>query len=185
VAAKKKNNPEVEETVEEVVEEVTEETVEECEAADEACNEQDEKDAAIEALNDRYRRLLAEFDNYKKRTEKEKSMMYEFGAKDALLKMLPIVDNFERGLASVPVEDKESAFADGMNKIYKQFMTTLEEVKVVPIEAVGKTFDPNLHNAVMHIDDDSYSESEVVEEFQKGYMYKESVLRHSMVKVAN
>ncbi len=183
MAAKKKSNPEVEETVEEVVEEVTEETVDE--ATEESQDEKDSKDELIETLNDRYRRLLAEFDNYKKRTEKEKSMMYEFGAKDALLKMLPIVDNFERGLASVPAGENESAFAEGMNKIYKQFITTLEEIKVVPIEAVGQTFDPNLHNAVMHIDDDNYSENEIVEEFQKGYMYKESVLRHSMVKVAN
>lgn len=128
---------------------------------------------------------MAEFDNYRKRTEKEKSAMYEIGAKDIVEKILPVVDNFERGLQSVAEENKEDPFVQGMDKIYKQLMTTLEGIGVKPIEAVGQEFNPDFHNAVMHIEDEEAGENVVVEEFQKGYMYRESVVRHSMVKVAN
>ena len=126
---------------------------------------------------------MAEFENFRKRSEKEKTQMYEIGAKSTLEKMLPVVDNFERGLAGT--EDSDDAFVQGMQMIYKQLMTSLEEVGVTPIEAVGKEFDPEFHNAVMHVEDESFGDNEVVEELQKGYMYRESVLRHSMVKVAN
>lgn len=145
----------------------------------------DKKDIQIEELTDKYKRTMAEFDNFRKRTEKEKTAMYEIGAKDIVEKMLPIVDNFERGLAGLSEEEKAGAFADGMDKVYKQMIKALEEAGVKPIEAVGCTFDPNLHNAVMHIDDEAFGENVVVEEFQKGYMYRDSVVRHSMVKVAN
>lgn len=145
----------------------------------------DKKDVQIEELTDRVKRQMAEFDNFRKRTEKEKTQMFETGAKSIIEKILPVVDNFERGLAAIPEEEKESAFADGMEKIYKQMMTMLEEAGVTVIEAAGKEFDPNLHNAVMHIDDDNFGENIVAEEFQKGYMYRDSVVRHSMVKVAN
>ena len=144
--------------------------------------EKDKFEQQIEDLTDRLKRSMAEFDNYRKRTEKEKSSMYIIGAKDIVEKMLPIVDNFERGLAQAPEKDP---FADGMKMIYKQLMTALDEMGVKPIEAVGKEFDPNLHNAVMHVEDESVGENVVVEEFQKGYTYKDFVVRHSMVKVAN
>ena len=145
----------------------------------------DPKDEKIDELNDKLKRSMAEFDNYRKRTDKEKSAMYEIGAKDVIEKILPIVDNFERGLNSIPEDAKGSAFADGMEKIYKQFVKTLDDLGVKPIEAVGKPFDPNFHNAVMHVEDEEAGENIVVEEFLKGYMYKGSVVRHSMVKVAN
>lgn len=145
----------------------------------------DKKDTQIEELTDRLKRSMAEFDNFRKRTEKEKSQMYEIGAKSIVEKILPIVDNFERGLATVPEEEKENPFVDGMDKIYKQLMSALEEIGVKPIEAVGCPFDPNLHNAVMHIEDEDFGENTVAEEFQKGYLYRETVVRHSMVKVAN
>ena len=136
----------------------------------------------IEDLTDRLKRNMAEFDNFRKRTEKEKSSMYIIGAKDIVEKILPVVDNFERGLAQAPEGD---SFADGMKMIYKQLITTLDELGVKPIEAVGKEFDPNFHNAVMHVEDEEAGENIVVEEFQKGYTYKDFVVRHSMVKVAN
>lgn len=145
----------------------------------------DPRDEKIEELTDRLKRSMAEFDNFRKRTEKEKSAMYEIGAKDIIEKILPVVDNFERGLAAVPEEAKETPFAEGMEKIYKQFVKTLEDMGVTPIEAVGKEFDPNFHNAVMHIDDDSLGENIVSQELQKGYLYRDSVVRHSMVQVAN
>lgn len=145
----------------------------------------DKKDIQIEELTDKYKRTMAEFDNFRKRTEKEKTAIYEIGAKDIVEKMLPIVDNFERGLAGLSEEEKAGAFADGMDKVYKQMIKALEEAGVKPIEAVGCEFDPNLHNAVMHIDDESFGENIVAEEFQKGYTYRDSVVRHSMVKVAN
>lgn len=143
------------------------------------------KDAEIAEVNDQYKRLLAEFDNYRKRTEKEKSGMYAMGAKDVIEKILPVIDNFERGFSLVTDEDKEDAFVTGMEKIYKQFGTVLQDLGVTPIEAVGKPFDPNLHNAVMHVEDESLGENTVAEEFQKGYLYKDQVVRYSMVKVAN
>ena len=148
-------------------------------------NKKDKKDEKIEELNDRITRQMAEFDNFRKRSEKEKSQMYEIGAKDIIEKILPVVDNFERGLDSIPEEEKGSPFAEGMEKIYKQLMTTLDSLGVKPIKAVGQEFNPDFHNAVMHVEDEEFGENVVAEEFQKGYMYRESVVRHSMVKVAN
>ena len=145
----------------------------------------DKKDEKIEELTDKLTRQMAEFDNFRKRTEREKSQMYELGAKDIIEKILPVIDNFERGLAAVPEESKEDPFVEGMEKIYKQIMTTLEGVGVKPIEAVGQEFNPDFHNAVMHVEDEEAGENIITEEFQKGYMYHDSVVRHSMVKVAN
>lgn len=145
----------------------------------------DKKDEKIEELTDQVKRQMAEFDNFRKRTEKEKTQMYEIGAKSIIEKVLPVVDNFERGLAAVPDESKEDAFVDGMNKIYKQLMTMLEEVDVRPIEAVGKEFDPNLHNAVMQTESEEYESGVVAQELQKGYTYRDSVVRHSMVAVVS
>ena len=145
----------------------------------------DPKDEKIEELTDRVKRQMAEFDNFRKRTEKEKSTMYEMGAKDIIERMLPVVDNFERGLASIPESEKNTAFAEGVEKIYKQFQKVLEDAGVKAIEAAGQPFDPNFHNAVMHVEDESLGENIVAEELQKGYMYRDSVVRHSMVKVAN
>lgn len=145
----------------------------------------DKKDTMIEDLTDKLKRQMAEFDNFRKRTEKEKSGMYEIGAKSVIEKMLPIVDNFERGLEGVTEEQKDDPFVAGMEKIYKQIMSVLEELEVKPIEAVGQPFDPNFHNAVMHVEDESLGENTIAEEFQKGYLYRDTVVRHSMVKVAN
>lgn len=185
-----------EETVE--AEEVTEETAEEAEESEDTeeagekkgffgkkKDKKDKKDLRIEELEDKVKRQLAEFENFRNRTEKEKSRMYEFGARDVIEKMLPVVDNFERGLAAIPEAEKGGPVASGMEMIYKQIMTTLEGLGVTPIEALNKPFDPNFHNAVMHVEDDEIEESTVVEEFQKGYIYKEHVIRYSMVKVAN
>lgn len=148
-------------------------------------NKKDKKDEKIDELTDRLTRQMAEFDNFRKRTEKEKSQMYEIGAKDIIEKILPVVDNFERGLSSMSEEEKSTPFAEGMEKIYKQLMTTLDGIGVKPIEAVGKEFNPDFHNAVMHVEDEEFGENIIAEEFQKGYMYRDSVVRHSMVKVAN
>ena len=148
-------------------------------------SKKDPRDQQIEELKDRLMRQMAEFDNYQKRTEKEKSQRYEVGAKDVVEKILPVVDNFERGLAAVPEDEKENPFIDGMEKIYKQLMTTLEGIGVKPIEAVGQEFNPDFHNAVMHVEDEEVGENIVVEELQKGYLYRDGVVRHSMVKVAN
>ena len=145
----------------------------------------DKKDEKIEELTDKLTRQMAEFDNFRKRTEKEKSQMYEVGAKDIIEKILPVVDNFERGLDAVKEEEKEDPFVQGMEKVYKHLVTTLEGIEVKPIEAVGQPFDPNFHNAVMHVEDENFGENIVAEEFQKGYTYRDSVVRHSMVKVAN
>ena len=128
---------------------------------------------------------MAEFENFRKRTEKEKSQMYDMGAKSIVEKILPVIDNFERGLAAVPEDAKDDPFVDGMNKIYKQMISVLEEAGVKAIEAEGKEFDPDFHNAVMHVEDESLGENIVAEELQKGYMYRDTVVRHSMVKVAN
>lgn len=146
-------------------------------------DKKDKKDAQIEELTDKVRRQMAEFENFRKRSEKEKTQMYEVGAKGILEKILPVVDNFERGLKGM--EESEDPFAQGMQMIYKQLMTSLEEAGVKAIESVGQEFNPDFHNAVMHVEDDEFGENEIVEEFQKGYMYHDSVLRHSMVKVAN
>ena len=145
----------------------------------------DKKDQQIEELTDRVQRQMAEFDNFRKRSEKEKSAMYEIGARSVIEKMLPTIDNFERGFAGLTEEQKEDPFVVGMEKVYRQMMTTLEGIGVKPIEAVGKEFDPNFHNAVMHVDDEEAGDNIIVEEFQKGYLYRDSVVRHSMVKVAN
>lgn len=144
--------------------------------------EKDKKDQQIEELTDRLKRNMAEFDNFRKRTEKEKASMYIIGAREIVEKILPVVDNFERGLAQAPEED---AFAEGIRMIYKQLMTTLEELGVKPIEAVGKEFNPDFHNAVMHVEDENLGENVVAVELQKGYTYKDSIVRHSMVQVAN
>ena len=146
---------------------------------------QDALKEKVEELEDRVKRQMAEFDNFRKRTEKEKTAMFETGAKSVIEKILPVVDNFERGLAAIPEDAKGTPFAEGMEKIYKQFEKTLEEIGVTPIEAAGKPFDPNFHNAVMHVEDENYGEQIVVMELQKGYLYRDSVVRHSMVQVAN
>ena len=148
-------------------------------------SKKDKKDEQIEELKDKLTRQMAEFDNFRKRTEKEKSAMYEIGAKDIIEKILPVVDNFERGLGAVTEEQKEDSFVSGMEMIFKQIMTTLDSVGVKAIEAVGNEFDPDFHNAVMHVEDEEVGENIVVEEFQKGYTYRDTVVRHSMVKVAN
>lgn len=206
-----KNQEVVEETVEEVVNEEVEadeattvegaeteeaettETKEGAETAEKSTKEKsklfkkkkDERDEKIEELSDKLLRQMAEFDNFRKRTEKEKSAMYEIGAKDIIEKLLPVVDNFERGFSTVAEEDKEDAFVTGMEMVYKQLMTMLETVGVKPIEAVGQEFNPDLHNAVMHVEDEEVGDNIIVEEFQKGYTYRDSVVRYSMVKVAN
>lgn len=141
-------------------------------------------EAKIAELDDRVKRQMAEFENFRKRTEKEKAAMFEMGAKSVVEKILPVVDNFERGLAAIPEEDKNSPFAEGMNMIYKQLMTELEGLGVKPIEAVGKEFDPNFHNAVMQVESEEYEEGVIAQELLKGYMYRDTVVRHSMVAVA-
>ena len=184
-----KNQEVVEETVEDTVEtetqeeKVTEETTKEKTKKNK--KKKDERDEKIEELSDKLLRQMAEFDNFRKRTEKEKSAMYEIGAKDIIEKLLPVVDNFERGFSTVTEEDKEDAFVTGMEMVYKQLMTMLETVGVKPIEAVGQEFNPELHNAVMHVEDETVGDNIIVEEFQKGYTYRDSVVRYSMVKVAN
>lgn len=138
-----------------------------------------------EEANDKYKRLLAEFENARNRSEKESKRNYDIGAKEVLEKLLPVVDNFERAMMAVPEEDQDRAFEKGIDMIYKQMLTTFEEIGVKPMDAVGQEFNPDLHNAVMHVEDEEAGENVVVEELQKGYMYKEEVLRYSMVKVAN
>ena len=181
------NDTAEEETVEEAEEAVAEEPETEKEKGSffKKKEKKDKKDEKIEELTDRVRRQMAEFDNFRKRTEKEKTQMFETGAKSIVEKILPVVDNFERGLAAVTEEEKGTPFVEGMEKIYKQMMTVLEEAGVKPIEAIGQEFDPNLHNAVMHVEDEEFGENIIAEEFQKGYTYRDSVVRHSMVKVAN
>lgn len=137
----------------------------------------------IEQLEDKVKRQLAEFENFRNRSEKEKHAMFETGAKSVIEKILPIVDNFERGLATVPEEKREDPFVDGMNRIYKQLLTELENIGVKPIESVGREFDPNLHNAVMQVASEEYESGIVAQELQKGYTYREGVVRHSMVAV--
>ena len=196
---------------EETTTENTEETTKDSEVTAEPAGEAEEKEAVAEdkeavgeekkslfgkkksskleekiaELEDARMRQLAEFENFRKRSEKEKSQMFEIGAKSVVEKILPVIDNFERGLAGLTEEQKAEPFAQGVEMTYKQLMTTLESIEVKPIEAVGKEFDPNLHNAVMHVEDENLGENVVAEEFQKGYTYRDSVIRHSMVKVAN
>lgn len=179
-----------EEALEEEVKDEAEENVKDTEADDKKGffkkkDKKDKKDLQIEELTDKYRRTMAEFDNFRKRTEKEKAAMYEIGARGIIDKLLPVVDNFERGLAAIPEEDKASAVAEGMDKIYRQLTKMLEDAGVKEIEAEGAEFDPNFHNAVMHVEDESLGENVVAEVLQKGYTYRDSVVRHSMVKVAN
>ncbi len=145
----------------------------------------EKSEARVAELTDLYQRLMAEFENARKRNAKEQSRMYDVGAKEVLLKLLPVIDNFERGIDALSEEEREGAFAQGFIKIYQQMMTTFGELGVTPMDAKGKEFNPDLHNAVMHAEDPEQGENLVAEEFQKGYMYKDSVLRHSMVKVVN
>ena len=145
----------------------------------------DKKDEQIEELNDKLKRQMAEFDNFRKRTEKEKTQMYDMGAKSIIEKILPVIDNFERGLAAVPEENKEDAFVTGMDKVYKQMLTELDSIGVKPIEAVGCEFNPDFHNAVMQVESEEYESGVVAQELQKGYTYKDSVVRHSMVGVVS
>ena len=187
----------VEETTEEAVEEVTEETVAEDEEVFEESTEEkpkkegffkkkkDKKDEQIEELNDRVKRQMAEFDNFRKRSEKEKAMMFDMGAKNVIEKILPVVDNFERGFTTVEDADKDDAFVQGMQQVYKQLMTELDAIGVKPIEAVGQEFNPDFHNAVMQVESDEYESGIIAQEFVKGYMYKDTVVRHSMVGVVS
>ncbi|MBQ2900864.1 MAG: nucleotide exchange factor GrpE [Agathobacter sp.] len=198
---------ETEETVENTTEEVVEESVEteettedeavetseeETEGAEEKPKKEgffkkkkDKKDEQIEELNDRVKRQMAEFENFRKRSEKEKSMMFDMGAKNVIEKILPIVDNFERGFTTVEEADKDDAFVQGMQQVYKQLMTELESIGVTPIEAVGQEFNPDFHNAVMQVESEEYESGIVAQEFMKGYMYKDTVVRHSMVGVVS
>ena len=203
------NLEDVEETVEETSEETAEADVDNTSSeADKVENGEEEKESKsfaekmadkkkakadkkqdalkekIDELEDKVKRQMAEFDNFRKRTEKEKTQMFETGAKSVIEKILPVVDNFERGLASVPEEEKGKGFADGMNMIYKQLMTELESIGVKPIEAVGQEFNPDFHNAVMQVESDEYESGVVAQELQKGYMYRDTVVRHSMVSVS-
>jgi molecular chaperone GrpE len=179
---------EAEEKEEKAAEETaSEENVTEAEAETSEETKKEKKDPLkekIDELNDKVMRQMAEFENFRKRTDKEKAQMFEQGQANVLEKLLPVVDNFERGLAAVPEADKDGAFADGMNKIYKQLMKQLEDLGVTPIEAVGKEFDPNLHNAVMQVESEEFESGMVAQELQKGYMFHETVLRHSMVGVS-
>lgn len=143
----------------------------------------DKKDEQIEELNDRLKRQMAEFENFRKRSEKEKSQMFDMGAKTIIEKILPVIDNFERGLAAVPDDKKDDPFITGMDKVYKQMLTELDAAGVKPIECVGQEFDPDFHNAVMQVENDELESGTVAQELQKGYMYKDSVVRHSMVSV--
>ncbi len=202
------NNEEIlEETLEETLEENLEETTDEettdseevnteetTEGAEEAETEEkkgffkkkkDKKDEQIEELTDRLKRQMAEFENFRKRSEKEKAQMFDMGAKTIVEKILPVIDNFERGFTTVDETDKEDAFVVGMDKVYKQMVAALEEVGVKSIEAVGQEFNPDFHNAVMHVEDEELGDNVVAEELMKGYMYRDTVVRHSMVKVAN
>lgn len=167
---------EVKETAEAEVSETEEETGE---------KEADEKDRKIAELEDKFKRLFAEFDNFRKRTDAEKSARYADGEKAVLEKVLPLIDNFERALANVPAELEGNAYVEGMEKVYRSFMDAMSALGVTPIEAVGQPFNADFHNAVMHVEDEEAGEGIVVEEFQKGYMFKDKVLRYSMVKVAN
>ncbi|MCI5741662.1 MAG: nucleotide exchange factor GrpE [Lachnospiraceae bacterium] len=174
---------EQEETKEEVEEKETSEEQPKEEKKSKSKKKKDKKDEQIEELQDQVKRQMAEFDNFRKRTEKEKNQMFEVGAKSIIEKILPVVDNFERGLASIPEEEQGSAFADGMNMIYKQLLNELEQAGVAVIEAVGKEFDPEYHNAVMQVENDELEPGTIAQELQKGYTYRDSVVRHSMVAV--
>ena len=191
-AAEETAEAEPEEADEEVSSEETKESEEEPEEEPEDSKKprkfgrkKDKRDEQIAELQDKVTRQMAEFDNFRKRSEKEKAAMYSMGARDVLEKMLEVLDNFERGFDAVEEDDQDDAFVQGMQMVYKQMLEALEKLGVKPIEAVGQPFDPNYHNAVMHEDNEEAGENEVVAEFQKGYMYHDDVIRHSMVKVAN
>ena len=189
-AETQQSEAEAEQAPEEAAEqaEASEETAEKAESEKETgkkAPKKDPKDQKIEELEDRLKRNLAEFDNFRKRTEKEKSAMFDMGAKSILEKLLPVIDNFERAFSTVPEDPEAAQYAKGMEMIYRQLLKNLEDAGATPIDCKGKPFDPNYHNAVMHVEDESLGENVIVEEFQKGYMYKDSVLRYSMVKVAN
>lgn len=171
--AAEENNEETAEQEEVLEGEVVEETPEEA------------QNNELSEAQEKYKRLFAEFDNFRKRTEREKSTRYDMGARDMVEKILPVLDTFELALKNVPESEKDSPFVDGMDKIHKQFVTVLENAGVKAIEAVGQEFNPNFHNAVMHVEDETVGENIVVEELQKGYMYKDTIVRYSMVKVAN
>ena len=194
----------MEEKEEEIIEEADaaqeEAEMEACEASEEAEEKEDKKlqkkkakaekkqDALkekVEELEDKVKRQMAEFDNFRKRSEKEKNAMFETGAKSVIEKILPVVDNFERGLATIPEEEKGSPFAEGMEMIYRQLIGELEKMEVKPIPAVGEEFDPALHNAVMQVESDEYESGVIAQEIQKGYTYRDSVVRHSMVAVVS
>ena len=187
--AETENTDVSEETAEEAVEEEQpkkkERKLKWAQAAQEAEKITAEFEEKIKEANDKYTRLFAEFDNFRKRSEKEKSQRYDFGAKDMIEKILPVIDNFERGLAAVPEDKTEDSFVVGMNMTYKLLLKALEDAGVKPIEAVGQEFNPDFHNAVMHVEDPEVGNNIIVEEFQKGYTYKDHVVRYSMVKVAN
>ena len=180
-AKEKEASEEKAEEVKEPAEETAKEETEEKETS--AKEKKDPLKEKVDELNDRLVRQMAEFDNFRKRTDKEKAQMFEQGQGNVLEKLLPVIDNFERGLAAVPEEEKDGAFADGMNKIYKQLVKQLEDLGVTPIDAVGKEFDPNLHNAVMQVESEEYESGIVAQELQKGYKFHDTVLRHSMVGV--
>lgn len=188
---------------EDVMEEAVEETCEECQGAEDSADstdaEADEKAGKgaskwlkkagkdkekIAELEDRVMRQMAEFENFRRRTDKEKQAMFETGAKSVIEKILPVIDNFERGLSTISEEERQTGFASGMNMIYKQLLTELENIGVKPIEALGKEFDPNLHNAVMQVASEEYESGVVAQELLKGYTYRDAVVRHSMVAVA-
>ncbi len=172
-------------TEEEAGNETAEKTEKEKKKAPRKKPKKDKRDEKIEELNDRLMRNLAEFENFRNRSEKEKAAMFDMGAKTVIEKILPVVDNLERGFDGLSEEEREEPFVKGIEAVYKQLQTAMEELGVTPIEAVGQEFDPNLHNAVMHDEDDSDESNKIIEEFQKGYMYKDAVVRHSMVKVLN
>lgn len=198
MAAKKKTKTKAEEVQneQELAEETAETTAEttegetpgDCEAAEEE-NEQetvkDKKQEKIDELEDKVKRQLAEFENFRKRTEKEKATMFEAGAKSVIEKILPVIDNFERGLATIKEEDKTNPHVEGMNMIYKQLMTELDKLEVKPIEAVGQEFNPDFHNAIMQVESDEYESGIIAQELLKGYTYRDSVIRHSMVAVVS
>lgn len=183
----------MDETAESAAENIAEDADAEQEAASEPAEERkeekkeekDKKDALIADLTDQVKRQMAEFDNFRKRSEKEKAGMFDMGARHVVEELLPVVDNFERGLSGMPGEQMADSFVEGMNKIYKQMTEMLDKLGVKPIEAVGNEFNPDFHNAVMHVEDEEAGENVIVEEFLKGYTYKDQVVRHSMVKVAN
>ncbi len=172
-------------TEEEAAEEPSKESRKEKKKREKADKKQDALKEKIEELEDRVKRQMAEFDNFRKRSEKEKTMMFETGARSVIEKILPVVDNFERGLASVPEEQKADGFAQGMEMIYKQLMTELEKMEVKPIPAVGEEFNPDFHNAVMQVESEEYESGVIAQELQKGYTYRDGVVRHSMVAVVN